>query len=438
MKTKVGFISLGCSKNRVNTEQMMHLLKQKGFDVTGETENVDVVIVNTCGFIGSAKDEAVETINELAELKKSGSIGRIVAAGCLSERYKEDMLIELPEIDAVVGTGSFDDIVEVLKFNKKAFFGDVNAPISEAGRIITTSKIWAYLKIADGCDNRCAFCCIPDLRGRYRSRPIGNILEEARGLAEKGTKELILVAQDVTRYGVDIYNKKQLKELLASLEQIEGLEWIRLLYLYPEALDDEIIDFIAKSDRIVNYADVPIQHINDGILTKMRRRGTNADIRALIRRLRDRLGNVVIRTSIITGLPGEGEKEFRELCEFLHDAKIERAGVFPYSPEEGTDAALMDRPDEDTALLRAETILDIQAQVMHDFDISRVGTTTRVLTEPFITMDKKVPFLLARSYAEAPEIDGYIRVNSEKAEQNAFLTVKINRAKDGELIGEPI
>jgi len=429
--TQVGFISLGCSKNLVNTEQMMYLVKNAGYEVTGATEDVDVVVVNTCGFVGSAKDEATEVLLELIELKNQGSIGKIIAAGCLTERYKKDILDEFPEIDAIVGTGSFDDIVEVLEFNNTSYFKDINAPVSEANRVITTSPVWSYLKIADGCDNKCAYCCIPSLRGKYRSRPMQKILAEARDLTEKGTRELILVAQDLTRYGVDFNEKEGLKKLLISLEEIEHLEWIRLMYLYPDALNDEIIDFIAKSDKIVKYLDIPIQHINDNILKRMHRRGTGNEIRSLIKKLRERIDGVVIRTSLITGLPGEGEKEFDELCQFLLDAKIERAGVFPYSPEEGTEAALMEKPDLETAVKRAETVQNIQSEIMRDFNRRRIGTTTRVLAEP---LGK-----LSRSYAEAPEIDGYIKIKSKKAVNNSFLTVRITNNDDaGNLIGVPI
>jgi len=430
LKGKVGFISLGCSKNLVNTEQMMHLVKSAGYEITGETENINVAIINTCGFIGDAKDEALDTINELIESKRAGSISKIVVTGCLAERYKEDILKMLPDVDAVVGTGSFDNIAEVLEFKKNKFFEDINAPISETNRIITTSNIWAYLKIADGCDNRCAFCMIPKLRGNYRSRPAPNITSEARKLVSKGTRELTLVAQDLTRYGTDIYGKRKLKDLLISLNDIEKLEWIRLLYLYPDTFDDEIIDLIAKSDKIVKYVDIPIQHISDVVLKKMRRRGTGNDIRSLFKHIRERIDNVVIRTSIIAGLPGESEKEFEELCEFLTDMKIERLGVFPYSPEEGTDAYSMERPTKEVALQRAEEVENIQSQIMYDFNNKRIGTVTRVLTEAF--------YPYARSYAEAPEVDGYIIVEGEEVEQNTFLDVKIKGVSDGELIGEPI
>ncbi|MCL2366259.1 MAG: 30S ribosomal protein S12 methylthiotransferase RimO [Oscillospiraceae bacterium] len=432
----IGIVSLGCAKNLVNTEQMMYLLTQAGYTVLGETENVDAVIVNTCGFIDSAKMEAIDTIIELGKARDRGDFKKLIVTGCLSERYKTEMLDEMPEVDAVVGVGSFEDIVETVEAvlagaDRVAKFGDINTPVSETKRIITTSHAWAYIKVAEGCDNRCAFCIIPQLRGKFRSRPIEAIVEEAKALAAHGIKELILVAQDTTRYGLDLYGRHRLSELLNALCAIEEFKWIRLHYLYPDAISDELIDTIASNDKILNYVDMPIQHISDDVLVKMNRRGNGAEVRALIKKLRDRIAGVVIRTSIIAGLPGEGETEFEELCQFLRSTKIERAGVFKYSPEEGTAAALMERPDSDIAQDRADYLRDIQSQVIDAFNDDRIGTVTTVLIEGV-----QQGRYYGRSYAESPDVDGYITVLGEKMKTNEFYDVRIIDIIDGEPVGE--
>ena len=416
----------------------MYLMKSAGFHVTGETKDVDAVVVNTCAFIESAKTEAIETILELGAAKADGWAGKIIVAGCLAQRYKDEILSELPEVDAVVGTGSYDSIVEAvcgaLEGNgRPVLFGDIDAPVSETGRIITTSAAWAYLKIAEGCDNRCAYCVIPDIRGRYRSRPIENIIEEAADLAARGIKEIIIVAQDVTRYGSDLYGKNRLADLLRALCGIEGIGWIRLHYLYPDEIYDELIDVIAENDKILKYIDVPVQHISDGILKKMNRRGNGGEIRALLRLLRERIPGVVMRTSIIAGLPGEGDKEFKELCEFLIEAKIERAGIFTYSPQEGTPAALMDRPDEDIAERRAELLTGIQARVMDDFNDSRVGSVTAVLIEG--KHEGRPSRYYGRSFAESPDVDGYITVRGSGIKPGKFYNVLITGVENGEPAG---
>jgi len=449
----VGVISLGCSKNRVNTEQMMFLLRQAGYLVSGETNDVDAVLLNTCGFIESAKAEAVETILELAAAKEEGRIRKLVVAGCLPQRYKEEILEELPEIDAVIGTGSFDDVVSVIDGSRgtgfmlpseeaqnlsPCFFGDINAPVSETPRIISTSSLWAYLKIAEGCDNRCAYCCIPDIRGRFRSRPLENIVAEAEKLVDSGIRELILVAQDLTGYGFDLYGERRLLELLVRLDGIKDLKWIRLHYLYPDGFDDELIDFIAKSGKILKYLDIPVQHINNRILKKMNRRGTGNDIRELFKRIRERVPGVVLRTSLITGLPGEGEKEFGELCDFLLEARIERVGVFAYSPESGTPAALMGRPPKAVAEKRAERLLDLQSGIMQEWNESRIGSVITVLVEDFEIQEnpetEEPGYFLARSYAESPDIDGYIFLQVRQ-EKNLFVDVRITGIENGNLVG---
>ena len=437
MTVRIGVISLGCAKNLVNSEQMMYLIKAAGFEVSSEAEGAAAVIVNTCGFIESAKMEAIEAIIGLGRMKDEGRIGKLIVAGCLPQRYKSEMLSEIPEIDAIVGVGSFDDIVDAIKnvlegSKKTLFLGDINEPVSETGRIITTSPAWAYLKIAEGCDNRCTYCIIPDVRGRFRSRPFGNVVNESRELAERGIKELIIVAQDVTRYGLDLYGKRSLARLLTELCDIEPLKWIRLHYLYPDEIDKELIDVIAGHDKILKYIDVPIQHIDDVILRNMRRRGTGEGIRSLLNLLRERIPGAVIRTSIIAGLPGEGEKEFWELGKFLREMKIERAGIFPYSPEEGTLAARMDRPDSDTAARRAEILCDIQSVVMDAFNKSRIGSVTEVLIEGF---DGRRYY--ARSFAESPDVDGYISVTGNNLPLNELIDVRITGIEDGGLCAVP-
>ncbi len=431
---KVGLISLGCAKNLVNSEQMLFLLREAGYEISGDCDNADAVVVNTCGFIESAKMEAIETILELAQAKKEGRIKKIVVAGCLSERYKEDMLKELPEIDALVGVGSYQDIVSAVKSALGGIsysrFGDNNIPDPEVQRVIMTSGVWAFLKVAEGCDNRCAFCVIPEIRGRFRSRPMENILREAQELAAQGIKELIIVAQDTTRYGLDLYGERRLAELLRRLCEIEGLMWIRLHYLYPDEIDDVLIDVIAENDKILKYLDIPIQHINDGVLKSMCRRGTGGDIRDLIKKLRDKIPGVVIRTSLITGLPGEGDNEFQELYDFLKEAKIERAGVFPYSPEEGTKAASMVYADNETACKRAEEIMALQSGIMEHFTNSRIGSVTAVLAEGI-----EGDYFFGRSYAESPEIDGLIYFRGDGVVMDEFNLVRIIDTLDGEPYG---
>ena len=435
-KKTIAFVSLGCAKNLVNTEQMMYHVRNAGYAVTGETNGADVVVVNTCGFIESAKAEAIETLLDLAGEKAEGKVGKLIAAGCLPERYKEEVLNELPEVDAILGTGCFDEIVEVigevLSGNRRAArFGNIHAQVSEARRIITTSPVWAYLKIAEGCDNRCAYCAIPDIRGSFRSRPMENIIKEARELAEAGIRELILVAQDLTRYGLDLYGKRNLADLTEALCTIDEIKWIRLHYLYPAEIDDKLIEVIAGNSKVLKYLDVPIQHINEGILHKMNRRGDGGEIRAALSKLRERIPGLVIRTSIITGLPGEGEKEFEELCGFLKTAKIERAGIFPYSPEEGTPAALMEAPDQETAVHRADILSDIQSRVMDEFNQSRIESVTTVLIE-----GREDGRYYGRSFAETPDVDGYIWVDGKNIKENTFIEVLITGVEDGELHGQ--
>jgi ribosomal protein S12 methylthiotransferase len=429
-------ISLGCPKNLISSEQMLCLLDEAGYQAVSDPEGADAVVVNTCGFIDEAKSEAIEVILEMAELKKTKKLKKIIVTGCLAERYQNELLSELPEVDAVLGVGSFGDIVSAVEGalggETVCLFGAKNAPGDELPRIVTTGLGWASRRVAEGCSNRCAFCVIPSIRGRYRSRPMENIVSEARALAEAGVKELILVAQDVTRYGTDLYGARRLPALLRELAAIDGVEWLRLHYLYPDQFDDELIELIAAEPKIVKYLDVPIQHIHDGILRRMGRRGTGGDIRALFHKLRARIPGLVLRTSLITGLPGEGPEEFEELCEFLREAKIERAGVFPYSPEEGTPAAAMpDRCEADEARRRAELVRDLQAEVMDGWCQSRLGMTLRVLCEG---CDDETGLLYGRSWADSPGIDGTVYFRG-RCGPGKITEVKITETLDGDLMG---
>ena len=438
MEKTFALISLGCAKNLVNSEQMLYLMSEAGYTLVAEPDGADLVIINTCGFIDAAKSEAIDNILEMASLKQQGRLGGIIVTGCLSERYKDTILDELPEIDAVLGVGSFGDIAAaadaVTAGRCTKFFGDCNAPIDETPRVVTTGPGWAYLKIAEGCNNFCAFCAIPFIRGRYRSRSLENILEEARDLAAHGVKELIVIAQDITRYGTDLYGKRCLAQLCRELSKIEGIEWIRLHYLYVDQFDDELIDEIAHNDKIVKYLDIPIQHINNQILKRMNRRGTGDDIRALFNKLRLKIPGLVLRTSLIAGLPGEGEAEFEELCEFLREARIERVGVFPFSPEEGTPAAALDHGDTETAQRRADLIMELQAPIMEDFCQSFAGQTLRVLYEYY---DEDSGYHVGRSYADSPDIDGLVLFSGD-CQEGDMVDVLIQYSEDGLLYGEQV
>lgn len=439
MDRKISLISLGCAKNLVNSEQMLYLLSEAGYTLVPEPDGADAVIINTCGFIDAAKSEAIDTVLEMAELKKAGKLGKIIVTGCLAERYQDTVMQELPEIDAVLGVGSFGDIVEAVTkaLNNESVlsFGDKNAPVEETPRVVSTGPSWAYLRIAEGCNNFCAFCAIPYIRGRYRSREIENVVEEARELAEHGVKELIVIAQDITRYGTDLYGKRCLAELCRRLAEIDGVEWIRLHYLYPDQFDDELINEIASNEKIVKYLDIPIQHINNDILKSMNRRGTGDDIRKLFKELRERIPGVVLRTSLISGLPGEGDAEFEELCSFLREAKIERAGVFPFSPEEGTPAAKMPHVDAEEAQRRADLIMEIQAGVMDEFNASLIGKALEVLC---LDYDEDSQMWVGRSCYDSPDIDGLVFFDGDGGEGNIVYVNITAVADDGNLIGEEV
>ena len=437
MSQSIGMISLGCAKNQVNAEQMLFLLRVAGYEILPDPDGADLVIINTCGFIEDAKAEAIDNILAMGELKKEGRIGKILVTGCLAQRYQMEIVQEMPEVDGVLGTGSYYDIVsavgKVLAGELVSEFGDINAAQPEPQRILTTPEHYAYLRIAEGCDNHCAFCIIPQLRGRYHSRPMEELLKEAQDLADSSVKELIVIAQDTSRYGIDLYGERKLAELLQKLCAIDGFVWVRVHYLYPDEMSEELIDVLANEPKIVKYLDIPIQHIDDGILKKMNRRGNSKYLKALLTKLRDRIPGLVLRTSLITGLPGEGEKEFEALCDFLREYKLERVGAFAFSPEEGTRAAKMEYPDAEVARQRADVVEEIQSRIMDEWNESMMGKKLQVLCEGY---DADEECWYGRTFADSPDIDGRILFDSEEElTPGDFVTVEVTDACDGELIG---
>ena len=434
----IGFISLGCAKNQVDCERMMYRVQEAGHTVCSGIVGCDVVVINTCGFIDSAKSEAIDFILQTAALKAEGQVGKILVTGCLSQRYQAEILEQLPEVDGILGTGSYTQIVPAIEAllddQQVVDFGSIDAPEQETGRILTTPEHYAYLKIAEGCDNRCAYCIIPYLRGKFRSRQMDDVLYEARLLAASGVKELIVVAQDTSRYGTDFpEHKRLLPELLRQLCQIDELHWIRIHYVYPDEIDDELIDVIAAEPKIVKYLDIPIQHCNSKILKLMNRRGDGDFLRTLFAKLRERIPGLVLRTSVITGLPGEGEEEFAELCEFLKEQRLERVGAFAFSPEEGTPAAEMEFVDNSVALARAEMIETIQSRIMDDYSQAMMGKTLEVLVDGY---DEEFTQYFGRTFADSPDIDGRVWIASEDdLSEGSFVTVQIDGLIDGDLTG---
>ena len=435
---KVAFVSLGCSKNLVNTEQMMALCRDAGFTVTGQPEGADVAVLNTCGFIESAKSEAIDHILELARLKDEGKLKKLLVAGCLTQRYTDEIRAELPEVDGMLGTGSYTDVVEAVKElmagERPERFAPTHLAYDDGERMVTTPSYTAFLKIAEGCSNGCAFCIIPKLRGRFRSRSLAALTAEAKKLADSGVKELIVIAQDITRYGLDLGDGTTLVTLLEELVKLP-FHWIRLHYLYPEAVTDQLIALIAREKKICNYLDIPIQHADDGILTAMRRRSTRGEIETLFGKLRAAMPDVVIRTSLICGLPGEGEAEFDTLCEFLREQKLQRAGVFQFSPEEGTLAYTMDgQVDADVARRRVELVVDLQSRIMDGYNEERLGTCMEVLCEGF---DPEEGCYVGRTYADSVDIDGRVLFTAAGAiPAGEFVWVRITGVSDGDLTGE--
>ena len=435
----IGFISLGCAKNQVDCERMMYRVQEAGHTVQADIVGADVVVINTCGFIDSAKSEAIDHILQTAALKAEGMVGKILVTGCLSQRYQADILQEMPEVDGILGTGSYTEIVPAIEAllnteDQLMEIGDIDAPEQETGRILTTPEHYAFIKIAEGCDNRCAYCIIPYLRGKFRSRSMDDVLYEARMLAASGVKELIVVAQDTSRYGTDLPgHKRLLPQLLRELCKIEELHWIRVHYVYPDEIDDEFIEVMANEPKIVKYLDIPIQHCNSKILKLMNRRGDGDFLRELFTKLRDRIPGLVIRTSLITGLPGEGEEEFQELCEFLRELRLERVGAFAFSPEEGTPAAQMEFVDNEIALKRAEVIEILQSDVMDAYNASFIGKDLEILVDGY---DEEFEQFYGRTYADSPDIDGRVWLASETPlREGQFVMAHIDGCIEGDLSG---
>ena len=438
MAVKVGMVSLGCSKNQVDSEIMLSLIKKAGYELCTDAGLCDVVIVNTCGFILDAKRESIENILEFCTLKKEGRIKVVVVTGCLAERYKDEISNEIPEADVILGIGSEKDIVSAIEkaLNGETVreFDDKKNLLLNGDRIISNLPFYAYLKISDGCDNCCTYCAIPSIRGRFHSRTIEDIVSEAEKFAQNGVKELVVVAQDTTRYGEDIYGEGKLPELLNRLCEIDGVKWIRLLYCYPERIDDKLIETVKTQEKIVKYFDIPIQHISDNILSLMNRKSSESSIKKLMKKIRQEIPGVVLRTTLIAGFPGETKKDFAKLCEFVKDTNFERLGCFAYSPEEGTPAAGFDNQiDEDVKKHRAEVIMDQQYLSAEKFNRKMVGKEIEVVVEGF---DKYATCYFGRSYADAPDIDPKVFFSAKKGLSTGdFVKVHIDDYMEYDLLG---
>lgn len=439
---KIGMISLGCPKNQVDAELMLARVNNGGFKLVQEPGLADIVIINTCGFIESAKAEAIEEIMEMIRLKEEKTIKHIIVTGCLAERYREQLAEEFPEIDGVLGLAKNGNIVEaintVLLDKRVIAFGEKGEHEMDGERLVTTLPFYAYLRVADGCNNNCSYCAIPMIRGKFRSKTMESLIKEANTLADGGVKELILVAQDTTRYGQDLYGKIRLTELLDELCKIEKLHWIRLLYCYPERMTDELIKTIASQPKIVKYIEIPIQHCNKRVLRSMHRPGDADGLRTLFKKLRERIPNVTLRTTVIAGMPGETEEEFTELAEFLDEIKFDRLGAFAYSQEEDTAAAdYPDQLDDETKERRAEIIMEQQMNRMVEANTAKIGQEIEVLCEGF---DRYADCFFGRSAADAPDIDAkiFFTHKDKKPRQGEFVTVKINDVMDLDLLGEMV
>lgn len=441
MAIKVGFVSLGCAKNLINTEVMISKLAEAGCEIVAEDIEADVIVINTCAFIQSAKQEAIDNILDVAWLKKNRSLKGIVVAGCLAERYKDEIFSEMPEVDAVIGTGAYDDVVAAVQtaYEKKRFscYRDINTASMSGNRVVTTPEFFAYIKIAEGCDNRCSYCVIPSIRGKFRSRPMSEIVEEAKDLAALGVKELCVIAQDTTRYGEDIYGTYCLDSLLHELSEVDGIEWIRVLYMYPERVTDALISEIASNPKIVKYFDIPVQHVTDNMLKAMNRRDSAATIRSTVERIRAAIPDATLRTTLITGFPGETEEDYKAMCEFIDEMKFDRLGVFEYSREEGTPA--YDLPSQIPAAVkhkRCKALMKRQQAVTASKNDALVGTTVRVLSEGY---DKVSECFFGRSHSDAPDVDGKIYFHSSRnIKDGSFVDVKIMEVIDYDLLGQAV
>ena len=436
--TKVGFISLGCSKNLVDTEVMLRKLHDAGFEITPDETEAEIIVINTCGFIESAKQEAIDNILDAAKLKEWGKCRHIIATGCLVERYREEVMNELPEIDALVGVGSLSDIAEaceaVMRGEKYTSFKDKNTSKLGGDRILTSDEHSAYLKIAEGCDNKCTYCAIPLIRGKFRSRTVEDIVAEARDLEALGVKELNLIAQDTSRYGLDIYGEYSLARLVREICKATDIPWIRLLYCYPDKITDELIEEMRNNPRLLKYMDIPIQHISDSVLTRMNRHGGKALICETVKKLRERVPGIILRTTAMVGFPGETDEDFTELCEFIKEAKFDRFGAFTYSEEEGTAAAEFDgRVDPQTKQDRYDILMQTQLTVTEEQNESKIGNTYTVICDGFDTVAE---IYYGRSYQDAPDVDGRVYFTSKKkVEKGEFVDVKISEALDYDLVG---
>ncbi len=439
--SNVGFIGLGCEKNTVNTEKMIAAVRAAGHRIVGDLDQCEAVVINTCGFIESAKQEAIETIFEVAQLKAEGTVKKILVAGCLPERYQTEIAEEMPEVDGFLGVGSFQRVAEalekVLAGERIAWFDDKENLQLEGERVLTSPPHTAYIKIADGCNNRCAYCCIPDIRGRYHSRPIEAIVAEAEKLCAEGVKELILIAQDTTNYGIDLYGERCLPRLIRAVLKVEGLRWLRLLYLYPDKIDEELIDLFAREEKLIPYIEMPIQHGVGSVLKRMNRPGDEASLLALLENLRARIPNVTLRTTLIVGFPGETEEEFEALCNFVRKAQFDKLGVFCYSREEDTPAYdFPDQVEEEVKERRRDVIETIQADIVEQKQAALVGKTLTVLVEGF---DRFGECWYGRSVMEAPDIDGKIFfTGAGSIVPGEFIEIEIEETMDFDLIGRRI
>lgn len=437
---KILFVSLGCDKNLVDTEMMLGELLKKGYEFTDDETEADIIVVNTCCFIGDAKEESINALLEMAELRKEGSLRVLVAAGCLAQRYKEEIQTEIPEVDVIIGTTAIHKIVdaieEVLGGSARNHYEDINAkPFTGSQRVVTTGGHFAYLKIAEGCDKHCTYCIIPKVRGNFRSVPMENLIEQARQLAEKGVKELILVAQETTLYGVDLYGRKSLPALLHELAQIPGIFWIRILYCYPEEITDELIDAIKNEPKVCHYLDIPIQHASDRILKRMGRRTDQEQLRTMVEKLREEIPDICLRTTLITGFPGETQEDHEELMQFINDMEFERLGAFTYSQEEDTAAAMMpDQIDEEVKLERQQDIMELQQEIAFEKAQDMVGRVLTVMVEGKVA-DEDV--YVARTYRDAPNVDGYLFLNTTATLMTGDLVkVIVTDSNEYDLVGE--
>lgn len=441
MAVKVGMVSLGCPKNQVDAEIMLSILQKNGYEITADENQADAIIVNTCGFIGDAKQEAIDNIIELGELKKQNKLKAIIVTGCLAERYRDEILKEMPEVDAVVGIGENKNICAIVDkvLNNDSFscYSDKNNLLMNADRLLTTPPYTAYLRIADGCDNKCTYCAIPMIRGGFRSREMENIIAEAKSLAENGAKEIILIAQDTTRYGEDLYGEYKLPDLLDNLQKIDGIEWIRILYTYPDKITDELISAIKRNSKVLHYLDIPMQHASDKVLKRMNRSGNGEDLKNIINKLRKEIPDITIRTTFIVGFPGEDEKDFETLAEFVKETKFNRMGAFAYSAEEGTPAAeFPDQIDEDVKERRLEVLMAEQSVVNDELSESQIGKDLDVLVEGYDRMNK---CYYGRSKMDAPDIDGKVFFMSEKKQKEGeILKLHIYDRIDYDLLGEEL